>query len=169
MILKTLTQIPNSLWYQSVMCKTTEHSYQNDFENPYSNVTYRGCFQITSVPNEGRSGKSVDQCHTQVLICTSPGWFIGCLRHVIQSFEDNWNGKNIELYQSILRPHVIIFQEHFVFIKFENDLCKCGDICTGIVIFTIESQAFVIILILNSFGTSTIIIIIDVIIIQIQI
>ena len=78
-------------------------------------------------------------------------------------------GKNIEIYGSLPRPYFIIFQEHFVFIEFWVVLYKFGDICTGLVIYTIESQALIVILVLNSFGTSTIIIIINVIIIQIQI
>ena len=151
----------------SDMKKKTRNIYTKMIlKNPYSNVTYRGCFQITSVPNEGRSGESIDRCHTQVLICTWPGWFIGCLRDVIQSFESNSVGKNIELYQSTLRPHLIIFREHFVFIKFQNDLCKFGDICTRKVILPIASQAFIIILILTTLGNSIIVIIFVVIIIQ---
>ena len=38
-------------------------------------ITYRICFQIISISNEGRSGEAVDQCHTQMFISTWPGWF----------------------------------------------------------------------------------------------
>ena len=64
----------------------------------------------------------IDFIHSDIHGRSCKNWF---LRHVIQSFENNCDGQKhshththkyiyICIYGSILRPHVIIFREHFL-------------------------------------------------------
>ena len=133
------------------------------WKTPYPNVTYRGCFQITSVPNEGWSWESVDRCHTQVLICTWPGWFIGCLRDVTQSFESNSDGKKHWIIWIDTEASFDHISRTFRFYQVSKRLMQIWRH-----LHQIASQAFIIILILTTLGNNIIITIFVVIIIQKQ-